>query len=76
LELAGGPGLQKLSLGLQWEARQDWLKVGSARLRCYRLHTRLLEKYRAVVYVSRVGEILRVELPDGYVLQNTRMLLL
>jgi hypothetical protein len=31
---------------------------------------------QAVIYVSRVGEILRVELPDGYVLQNTRMLLL
>lgn len=76
LELAGGPALQKLSLGLQWEARQDWLKVGSAKLRCYRLHTRLLQRHQAVVFVSRVGEILRVELPDGYVLQNTRMLLL
>ncbi|TXT45527.1 MAG: Uncharacterized protein FD140_4701 [Limisphaerales bacterium] len=76
LELAALPALQKLSLGLQWDSRQDWLKVGSAKLRCYRLQTRLLEKHQAVVYVSRVGEILRVELPDGYVLQNTRMLLL
>lgn len=75
-ELAALPALQKLSLGLQWDSRQDWLKVGSAKLRCYRLQTRLLEKHQAVVYVSRVGEILRVELPDGYVLQNTRMLLL
>ncbi len=75
-ELAALPALQKFSLGLQWDSRQDWLKVGSAKLRCYRLHTRLLEKHQAVIYVSRVGEILRVELPDGYVLQNTRMLLL
>lgn len=75
-ELAALPALRKLSLGLQWDARQDWLKVGSAKLRCYRLQTRLLEKHQAVIYVSRVGEILRVELPDGYVLQNTRMLLL
>lgn len=75
-ELATLPALQKLSLGLQWDSRQDWLKVGSAKLRCYRLHTRLLEKHQAVIYISRVGEILRVELPDGYVLQNTRMLLL
>lgn len=75
-ELAALPALRKLSLGLQWDSRQDWLKVGSAKLRCYRLQTRLLEKHQAVVYVSRVGEILRVELPDGYVLQNTRMLLL
>ena len=75
-ELAALPALQKLSLGLPWDARQDWLKVGHARLRCYRLQTRLLEKHQAVVYVSRVGEILRVELPEGVVLQNTRMLLL
>jgi hypothetical protein len=75
-ELAALPALQKLSLGLQWDSRQDWLKVGSAKLRCYRLQTRLLEKRQMIVYVSRVGEILRVELPDGVVLQNTRMLLL
>ena len=70
------PALQKLSLGLQWDSRQDWLKIGSAKLRCYRLHTRLLEKQQVTVYISRVGEILRVELPNDIVLQNTRMLLL
>ncbi|MBI5800339.1 MAG: hypothetical protein HZA92_06365 [Verrucomicrobia bacterium] len=75
-ELAALPALQKLSLGLKWDSRQDWLKVGSAKLRCYRLQTRLLEKQQATVYVSRVGEILRVELPNSVVLQNTRMLLL
>jgi hypothetical protein len=75
-ELAALPALQKLSLGVQWDSRQDWLKVGSARLRCYRLQTRLLEKHQVTVYVSRVGEILRVELPNDLVLQNTRMLLL
>jgi len=75
-ELAALPALQKLSLGLQWDSRQDWLKVGSAKLRCYRLHARLLEKHQVTVYVSRVGELLRVELPNDIVLQNTRMLLL
>lgn len=75
-ELAALPALQKLSLGLQWDSRQDWLKIGSAKLRCYRLQTRLLEKHQATIYVSRVGEILRVELPNDIVLQNTRMLLL
>jgi hypothetical protein len=75
-ELAALPALQKFSLGLQWDARQDWLKVGHAKLRCYRLQTKLLEKHQAVIYVSRVGEILRAELPEGVVLQNTRMLLL
>lgn len=75
-ELAALPALQKLTLGLQWDSRQDWLKVGSAKLRCYRLQTRLLEKHQVIVYVSRVGEILRVELPNDIVLQNTRMMLL
>lgn len=75
-ELAALPALQKLSLGLRWDSRQDWLKIGSAKLRCYRLQTRVLEKHQATVYVSRVGEILRVELPNHIVLQNTRMLLL
>lgn len=75
-ELAVLPVVQKLSLGLQWDSRQDWLKVGSAKLRCYRLHARLLEKHQITVYVSRVGELLRVELPNDIVLQNTRMLLL
>ncbi len=75
-ELAALPALRKLSLGLQWDSRQDWLKMGSAKLRCYRLQTRLMEKQHVTIYVSRVGEILRVELPNDLVLQNTRMLLL
>lgn len=75
-ELTALPAFQKLSLGVQWDSRQDWLKVGSAKLRCYRLHARLLEKHQITVYVSRVGELLRVELPNDIVLQNTRMLLL
>lgn len=75
-ELAALPALQKMSLGVQWDSRQDWLKIGSAKLRCYRLHASLLEKHHITVYVSRVGELLRVELPNDIVLQNTRMLLL
>ncbi|NBV23087.1 MAG: hypothetical protein EBS05_14365 [Proteobacteria bacterium] len=75
-EFAALPALQKMSLGVQWDSRQDWLKIGSAKLRCYRLQTRLLEKHQITVYVSRVGELLRVELPNEIVLQNTRMLLL
>ncbi|MFA6545595.1 MAG: hypothetical protein WCS99_14345 [Limisphaerales bacterium] len=75
-ELAALPALQRLSLGLKWDSRQDWLKIGSSKLRCYRLHACLLEKHEVNVYVSRVGEILRVELPDEVVLQNTRLMLL
>jgi hypothetical protein len=58
------------AVGLEWEARQDWLKLGHSRIRVYRLHARLLDKFQIVVLVSRVGEILRVELPNDVVLVN------
>jgi hypothetical protein len=61
---------RKLSLGLNWEARNDWLKIGHSQVRAYRLEARLLDRYRVVVVVSRVGEILRVELPEGLLLIN------
>ncbi len=60
--LAGGP--RRLALGLQWDARSDWLQIGSARARAYRVTARLLDKYEVRLVLSRVGEILRVELPD------------
>src|SRR6266516_2807592 len=61
---------KNLSIGLQWEARNDWLKIGHAQVRVYRLHARLLDRYQIAVVVSRVGEILRVELPNGLLLVN------
>lgn len=60
----------QLSLGLQWSAHNDWLNIGHAQVRVYRLQARLLDRYQIVVFVSRVGEILRVELPNGVVLVN------
>jgi hypothetical protein len=59
-----------LRLPIHWEARSDWLQVKNTRLRVYRLHARFLPPYEAVIYVSRAGEILRAELPDGIVLVN------
>ena len=44
--------------------------VGRTELRVYRLEARLLGRYRAVLIVSPVGEILRVELPDDLVMVN------
>jgi hypothetical protein len=67
---AGLEQQQNLSLGLQWAARNDWLKIGHAQVRVYRLQARLLDRYQIVVVVSRVGEILRVELPNGLLLMN------
>lgn len=62
--------IPKLDLGLHWEARNDWFEAGNARVRVYRLQTRLFDKYQAVVHVSRVGEILRLELPGDVLLVN------
>jgi hypothetical protein len=59
-----------LSLGLQWVARNDWLNIGHAQVRVYRLRARLLDRFKIEVVVSRVGEILRVELPNGLLLVN------
>jgi hypothetical protein len=60
----------QFALGLNWQARNGWLKIGHAEARVFRLQTRLLDKYQAVLVLSRVGEILRVELPNDLVLVN------
>jgi len=62
--------VQSLSLGLKWEANQDRLTVGNARIRGYRLRARLFDRYQLMLFVSSVGEILRVELPGEVVLRN------
>jgi hypothetical protein len=59
-----------LSLGLNWEARNDWLRIGHSQVRVYRLQARVLDRFQVVVVVSRVGEIMRVELPNGLLLVN------
>jgi hypothetical protein len=61
---------QNVALGLQWSARNDWLTIGHSKVRVYRLQARLLDRYQAVIIVSRVGEILRVELPNELVFIN------
>src|SRR5260221_12522053 len=60
----------KLNLGLEWQASNSWMKMGHSQVRAYRLQARLLDRYQAVVMVSRVGELLRVELPFDVVLIN------
>lgn len=58
---------------LKWEAYNDWLKVGYARLRVFRLRAKVSERQEIVVYVSRVGEILKVELPNEVVVVNDEL---
>jgi hypothetical protein len=57
-------------LGLEWEARMDWLPIGGSRVQAYRLTARLVDRHRVVIWVSRVGEILRVDLPEGFSVVN------
>jgi hypothetical protein len=64
------PSVQNVAAGLNWEARKDWLMIGHSRVRVYRVQARLLDKYQIVLIVSRVGEILRVELPNDILLVN------
>ena len=71
LQASHPPG-QKL--GLKWDAREDKLKIAGSFMRVFRLQTRLLDHFPAIIYVSRVGEILRVELPDEIVLGNDALL--
>jgi hypothetical protein len=71
LGLLGGfgpaPGQTAASAGLSfeipWKATSDFLPLRHSRIRAYRLRARLLDRYDIEVYVSQVGEILRVDLP-------------
>jgi len=58
---------------LEWEARNDSIRIGHSKVRVYRLETRLLDHYRVLIFVSRVGEILRVELPNELILVNDQL---
>ncbi len=49
---------------VKWEAHRDRMIIGHEPVTAYRLETRVLD-HPIVFYVSSLGEILRVELPDG-----------
>ncbi len=55
---------------IRWSARNDWFKVGRNRVRTYRIQATLFGRYELVAHLSRAGEILQVNLPDGVVLLN------
>ncbi|MBI4664118.1 MAG: hypothetical protein HY735_35425 [Verrucomicrobia bacterium] len=67
-------GLQESSLALQWEARNDWLQIGNSKVRVYRVQAKVLDRFQAVIIVSRVGEILRVDLSNGIQLMNDALI--
>jgi hypothetical protein len=57
-------GSTALAKNIHWEAHRDRLKMGNEPVSVYRLETQVLQN-KMVIYVSTLGEILRVELPDG-----------
>lgn len=63
-----------ISLALKWEARNDRIKIGNNLVRVYRLEARLFERFKAVLFVSPVGEILRLEMPDEIVMINDALI--
>jgi len=63
-----------VALGLKWEASQNTLKVGRNSVRVYRLEARLFDRFKAVLFVSPVGELLRVELPNDILLINEALI--
>ena len=63
-------------LGIRWKAREENFRIGDALVQAYRLQAQFLDRYRIAIIVSRVGEILRVELPDEWVLVNDELTVL
>lgn len=67
LALLGGglrlPEAKSLAGSVDATAGLDWLRVGEARLRVYRLEVHGPDRQQAVIFVSRAGEILKVQLP-------------
>jgi hypothetical protein len=62
-----------LSLGLNWQARESWIRIGHSPVRVYRLASRLLDRYEIVLIISRAGEILKVQLPGDVILVNEQV---
>jgi hypothetical protein len=67
------PGKAPLAAGVPWRAWEDTTLIGHSQVRVYRLQTQLLDNYKIVLLVSRVGEILRIELPREIVLVNDQL---
>ena len=58
------PQTTALAQSLQWQAHRERLLVGHEPVSVYRLETEVLQN-KIVIYISTIGEILRVELPGG-----------
>jgi hypothetical protein len=68
--LPRGTNTPSLLAAVKWDAEYEWTRVLNERVRCYRLHSQLLNRHDITVIISRVGEILSATLPGGIVLTN------
>jgi hypothetical protein len=65
----GKNGFATLANSVKWEAYADTMQFGHSRVGVYRLETRAFGQ-KIFIFVSKVGEILWVELPDKIVFRN------
>ena len=63
-ELPEFPQSTVLAQNLHWQANRERLMLGHEPVSVYRLETQILAN-KIVVYISTLGEIMRVELPGG-----------
>ena len=48
---------------LEWTAHTDAIDIRNAKARVYRLETRIMGLYPVSIFISRAGEVMRVQLP-------------
>jgi hypothetical protein len=61
---------ESLTRSVSIEARSDWMQIGRSRVRVYRLSARLPGQLEATAFISRAGELLKIQLPDRIQLVN------
>ncbi len=65
----GKNGFASVANSMKWEAYADTMQFGHSRVGVYRLETHVLG-HKIFIFVSKVGEILWVELPDKIIFRN------
>lgn len=65
---------EALTRAVSLEARSDWMQIGRSRVRVYRVTARFPGQLEATAFISRAGELLKVQLPDRLQLVNDAIL--
>jgi len=56
-----------------WIARNSQFSLGKHRIRAYSVSTRLFNQFEIIAHFSRAGELLKVVLPDQYLLDSSAL---